>query len=237
MSDLFGSIIERSFGQATALKPAIRPVGGSPLVELETRDSAEQPFSGIENDSLNEWPPRHVLPRDSHTPQSDAERSGSSLSAGDIKRGAASVDLVKDRVTGAKERLRNNDASPVVPLGHSTQQAEDAEKPIDRPTQGIRFYTEADVREKQIPPGQTELTRVVPRTAIERRNDERSHNSSVQESRMRASARPIVRVTIGRIEVKAVMQSPVPVARAPQPSGPRPQSLEEYLKERSATLR
>jgi hypothetical protein len=50
-------------------------------------------------------------------------------------------------------------------------------------------------------------------------------------------ARPIIRVTIGRIEVKAVMQNTAPVATAPRQPVPQPRSLAEYLKERNGEFR
>lgn len=61
------------------------------------------------------------------------------------------------------------------------------------------------------------------------------HQSNV--SRDETSASPIISVTIGRIEVRAVPPPPPPAPRPPSPSARKGLSLQEYLRQRSGDRR
>jgi hypothetical protein len=91
-----------------------------------------------------------------------------------------------------------------------------------------------DPRKEQILSDQPTRLQPMPVKATNTRGEER--RPTIETQAAGASVRPIVRVTIGRIEVKAVMQNSAPTMPATSVR-PQPTSLAEHLKERNKERR
>jgi hypothetical protein len=150
-----------------------------------------------------------------------------------VREAVTSHSIANELDTDAEERLRKRDApehesGPVIAKTHSTGKQTSGEGPLEVETKRIvppvdLFRDGEKDTDKRKRPSEP-LSRPRPFQS-RRRND----FSSV-EQRSSTSA-PIIRVTIGRVEVRAV-HPPAPAPKPPKPSPPK-LSLEDYLRQRS----
>lgn len=242
MSVLFGSLVERTIGQPASLRPAAPPVFW-PHREAQGDDAPgtmERQEPQVETEMVSTTlRTREVAqdpPGDHHDPKPSQRISRTS----DPARATAGTSTA--RPAGQREQAEavSTENKPVK---------------ITRPINpGMRVIgVEAPGRQEAIPQRSTRspmknraqsdpvsaespnrLYIRPPQMPLSRGEDGRKN---FERQTSRAPARPIVRVTIGRIEVKAVMHNQAPVMAAPRSPMPQPRSLAEYLKERNEESR
>jgi hypothetical protein len=204
MSDFLGRLAERTLGVAEAIQPRIAPLyaaGASPPIEQTETTLRSRPES---------TPPR-VNPA---SPSSSPD--------------APSWPVVSD--TPPDVEVVSNDRPPDRTSETPAQQEEPTVQPVPtvRDVQpGVR--AERLPEDRRSPPAllvpsrpRPEVTRVVEQHALDGSSPLRADP---------APALPTVRVTIGRIEVRAVY--PAPQTPRPTPAAPRPAlTLEQYREQR-----
>jgi hypothetical protein len=235
MDDFLSRLIERSAGRAQGARPAVAPLfAPGPDVPDDVLDiAADDPFEVV---PTAPWP--LTPPDDAHAAQrAPAERHrpvagpAATVPAESVPAPAA-VDRRVGDSTQATQRAQRADVTGTYPAPFShiraPSPARRGAKADDHRATLPRRRARADGRPPSPAldtvitagphPHDADLSREIP---VPRRDEE-------------APTAPIIRVSIGRIEVRAVSAPPAAAPRAVAPRTPASLSLEEYLRPRGA---
>ena len=239
MSDLFGSLIERTFRQATTVRPATPPMFLSAPSDGEVLASAGEEFLPGHPRRPETWfgGSQSTAGLDAQAVKRDQEPDLEQVHVNDV--GRPHRVSIREEVRQSQDGLHPGEPSwPAASNSRTRQSRETEDENSHRASRGTAVRpASAPDREGQAPLTQSLPLRVVPKMAMNGRREEHHPVRERSAGSIGDPPRPIVRVTIGRVEVKAVMQNSAPAMPVPRPSGPQPRSLAEYLKERNEAFR
>jgi hypothetical protein len=237
MGDLFASLVERTHETAPMVRPVLAPVFSKPLGSMKDGrpESETQEVEVFPGDALA---PRGTIREAS--PDTRNEEPRNSLPVRQIPQ--ASRIAVQSRSSVGPERstsaLSEGEAGTIDEgpnrVGQAAPPTEESRGPLDFPER-LTLPRSSSILPQMIPalPESDE-----PRsTPTARRGYAGNSSSSVSPRIEQSQARPIVRVTIGRIEVKAVTESSAPVRQSVQSPRHQPSLLAEHLKRRNEGVR
>ncbi len=230
MSDLFTSLSQRVFPSDQNLKPFIPPQFGMAKdrpteKEMDSDDQFTSPPQTRGNTIISPQPESRLLVRSGHLskPQSENIEPSRQPFPKPGKLAPISAALESELATQSGKKYRATDHAPT-PLGNPA-------------TSKHNLTVDSELIQKP-PMSKPELSQPLkPRSQVDqpqvglRLKPIPKQGPSSRWPEMQNETAPTIRVTIGRIEVKAVTAPPLPIPKKQRPS-PR-LSLEAYLKQRS----
>ena len=222
MSHFLARLVDRARGTAPRVDPITAPrFAPAPVTEIVTEIEAPAPVSSRKNEtaSRNEAPAREIVRQEIEPPRVEKIRREETAVAPDPEKLLVPQEiLVPDQPEPIVRRIARDEIT-APPVGNGTRPKRLT--PVPRAT----------------PPGSPIPAASQPSRVVAGRNDpghrtaaRASQRAAVQPNELRGEP-PIVRVTIGRIDVRAT-PAPAASARKSPPTAAPKLTLDAYLKER-----
>ena len=227
MSGFLASLVARARGEAQAIRPRLPARFETPLDDTQTAN----PFRETIEELPSETPPSVRPARGTPVTQSEIPSQSTADTPG-VRQPATPVTAVANVPTAAAPELRANDLAP--PAMAVRKPTADAPSPTEElsaapipmaPTTIIRESIETQIVPQPVVPARVSVAPTPPA-----RLGQNVPPFAAQPQPQRPALQPTIKVTIGRIEVRATQPASAPSrAAAPSPV----MSLDDYLRARA----